>query len=60
MQSRPALTLMPWYKLKVFSRLRYMIIIGYLLFASENNRDKEKKMQVCKNTENSFWKYQFR
>lgn len=51
---------MPRYKLKVFSRLRYMIIIGYLLFASENNRDKEKKMQVCKNTENSFWKYQFR
>lgn len=31
MQSRSALAVMPQYKLKVFFRLRYMIIIGLLI-----------------------------
>lgn len=42
MQSRSALTLMPQYKLKVFFRLRYMIIIGLPIISFIKQRDKGK------------------
>lgn len=49
MQSRSALTLMPQYKLKVFFKLRYMIIIGVpIICFIKQQRQREKADQVVR------------
>lgn len=55
MQSRSALTLMPQYKLKVFFRLRYMIIIGLpIICFRKQQRQRGKGDQVGENMKTHF------
>ena len=56
MQSRSALTCMPQYKLKVFFRLRYMIIIGLPIICFRKQETKGKRRPSWWEHENSLWK----